>query len=145
MGARGRIPAMLGFAALLAGCAGFAGGRPRQGLSGTFTTYGPAGDPAACAALLPQWRIDSCRQENGRVIEEPFRGALVIRNLGTREAKNQALDPSGTYRVDLEPGTYEVCVEGECSDPIEVRMGAYATYGQRLPRPAARAVDASPK
>jgi hypothetical protein len=123
-------------AAVLAGCAGSLGMRPlEQGLQGTFTAYGPAGAQADCSPLKTQFEKDSCRHENERIIEEPYQATLVIRNVATRKAVEQALDAQGSYRVRLEPGTYEVCLHGECSDPIEVRMRTFPIYGQRLPRP----------
>ena len=44
------------------------------------------------------------------------------------------MDAQGKYKVQVVPGEYEVCVAGECSDPISIRMGEYSVYGQRLPR-----------
>jgi hypothetical protein len=133
-----RILAAWGSAAALAGCGGsFAMKKPEQGISGTFTTYGPPRVLADCAPLKTQFQKDSCRHENERVVEEPYQGELVIRNVETRQALRQTLDAQGAYRALLDPGPYEVCVDGDCSDPIEVRMGEFATYGQRLPRPAA--------
>jgi hypothetical protein len=131
------LSGLLGLAAALSGCAGgLAMKPPQQGLEGTFTTYGPPAALADCSALKTQFQKDSCRHGNERVIEEPYQGTLKIRNVATRKAVDQALDAQGAYRIVLEPGTYEVCVNGECSDPIEVRMRGFATYGQRLPRPA---------
>ena len=102
-----------------------------------FITYGPPAVLADCTPFKTQFAKDSCRHENERVVEEPYQGSLVIRNVETRAKVEQVLDAQGSYRVLLDPGTYEVCLQGECSDPIEVRMGSFATYGQRLPRPAA--------
>jgi hypothetical protein len=125
-------------AAALAGCAGSLSMQPPgQGLQGVFTTYGPLPVLADCQPLKTQFQKDSCRHANERVVEEPYQATLVIRNVGTRKAVEQSLDAQGSYRVLLEPGTYELCLNGECSDPIEVRMRAFSTYGQRLPRPAA--------
>jgi hypothetical protein len=121
---------------LLAACGGTMGiKKPEQGLAGAFITYGPP-EQIDCAPRVTQAEKDSCKRENQRVIEEPFQGTLTIRNLGTREKVEQALDSEGKFRVLLDPGQYEVCLNGECSDPLEVRMGRFATYGQRLPRPA---------
>jgi hypothetical protein len=131
-----RPPLLPLLAAALAGCAGsLAVKPPEQGLRGTFTAYGPASAQADCAPLKTQFQKDSCRHENERILEEPYQATLLIRNVATRKAVEQALDPQGSYRVVLEPGTYEVCLHGECSDPIEVRMRSFSTYGQRLPRP----------
>lgn len=135
MATRVRLLACAGLAASLAGCAGSLSRPPVQGLAGTFTTYGLAGPQADCLTLKTQSQRDSCRREGDRMAEEPYRGSLVIRNLDTRRALDQALDAQGAYRAVLEPGNYEVCVNGECSDPIEVRMGEFSTYGQRLPKP----------
>jgi hypothetical protein len=133
----GGILAVAGLVWALAGCGGsLAMKKPEQGLAGTFTTYGPPRVLADCSPLKTQFQRDSCRHENERVVEEPYQGTLLIRNVETRQAVRQTLDAQGAYRVILDPGTYEVCVNGDCSDPIEVRMGEFATYGQRLPRPA---------
>ena len=141
----GRLLAGAGLAAALAACAGSLSGKsPQGGMAGTFITYGPPAVLADCAPLKTQFQKDSCRHENERVVEEPYQGTLIIRNVSTRKAVEQALDAQGAYRLSLEPGTYEVCLNGECSDPIEVRAGSFATYGQRLPRPAAAAKTASP-
>jgi hypothetical protein len=132
-----RLPALPILAAALAGCAGsLAMKPPEQGLQGTFLAYGPVAAKSDCSPLKTQFQKDSCRHENERIVEEPYQATLVIRNVATRKAVEQPLDALGSYRVLLEPGTYEVCLNGECSDPIEVRMRAFATYGQRLPRPA---------
>jgi hypothetical protein len=131
-----RILTLPVLAAALAGCAGSLGMRPpEQGLRGTFTAYGPAGAQADCSPLKTQFEKDSCRHENERTVEGPYQATLVIRNVATRKAVEQPLDAQGSYRVVLEPGTYEVCLRGECSDPIEVRMRSFSTYGQRLPLP----------
>ena len=143
MGSRFRSWACAGLAAVLAACAGSLSRPPVQGLAGTFTTYGPAAAQADCASLKTQYQRDSCRRDSERMIEEPYQGTLVIRNLDTRRAAEQALDAQGSYRAVLEPGHYEVCVNGECSDPIEVRMGAFSTYGQRRPKPVAQVKSAS--
>lgn len=115
--------------------------KPEQGLGGAFSVSGPPETLLDCAPMVTQASKDSCRRENERVIKEPWRGVLVIRNLSTRDTVSQALDAEGKYRVNLDPGDYEVCVEGECSDPLEIRMGKWATYGQVLPRPAPKAAD----
>lgn len=139
------LPAAGALAALLSACAGSSLlEKPEQGLQGAFLTYGhPASGPEDCAALGAWSRIDSCRRERDRLIEEPYRGTLEIRNLATRRSLRQPLDGEGRYRAVLEPGTYAVCVDGECSDPIEVRFGDFTTYGQRLPRPADPAAPAA--
>lgn len=135
-----RLPFLPVLAAALAGCAGsLAMKPPEQGLQGTFKAYGPAAAPADCSPLKTQFQKDSCRHENERIVEEPYQATLLIRNVATRKAVEQPLDALGSYRVRLEPGTYEVCLNGECSDPIEVRMRGFSTYGQRLPRPQAAA------
>jgi hypothetical protein len=121
--------------ALLSACGGaMSMKKPEQGLLGTFTTYGPPPVIANCDPLVTQAEKDSCKHENLRVIEEPMQGEVLVRNLGTRESVKTSLDGVGSFKVTLSPGSYEVCVEGECSDPVEVRMGAFTTYGQRLPR-----------
>lgn len=135
MPGRARYLACAGVAAILAGCGGsLAMKKPAQGLAGTFITYGPPPQLADCSPLKTQFQRDSCRHDNERVVEEPYQGVLLIRNLDTRKTLEQALDERGAYRVVLDPGNYEVCVNSECSDPIEVRWGEFSTYGQRLPR-----------
>jgi hypothetical protein len=111
--------------------------KSEQGLFGTFTTYGPPPVIANCEPLVTQAEKDSCKRDNQRVIEEPFQSEILIRNLGTRESVKTTLDANGAYRVELLPGTYEVCLKEECSDPLEVRVRKFSTYGQRLPRPLA--------
>ena len=128
-------------AALLAACAGsMTMKKPEQGIAGAFSTYGPPAEIADCTPFVTQAEKDSCRHGNQRVIEEPFQGTLKIRNLDTRKIVEQQLDAQGAYRTLLEPGAYEICIKDECSDPLEVRMGKFATYGQRLPRPAVDSV-----
>lgn len=105
-----------------------------QGITGTFTTYGPPYQIANCEPLVTQAEKDSCKRDNQRVLEEPYQSEILIGNLGTREKVSQTLDPQGSYRVLLHPGQYEVCVNLECSDPLEVRKGKFTPYGQRLPR-----------
>jgi hypothetical protein len=121
---------------LLAACAGMNMKRSEQGIMGTFTTYGPPYQIADCEPLRTQAEKDSCKRDNERVIVEPYRSEILIRNLGTREKLSLVLDEQGSYRVLLQPGQYEVCVNLECSDPLEVRVGKFTTYGQRLPRAA---------
>jgi hypothetical protein len=111
--------------------------KPEQGLYGSFSTYGPSEHVSDCNPLVTQFSKDSCRHENERVIEEPYHGSFKIRNLTTQQATEVELDPEGKYKVRLDPGQYEVCVLEECSDPLEIPMGKYATYGQRLPRAVA--------
>lgn len=110
--------------------------KSEQGISGTFITYGPPTDIADCGPLVTQAEKDSCKRSNERVIEEPYRSFITIRNLDTRESIETLLDPNGSFRVELLPGNYELCIAGECSDPLEVRMRSFTTYGQRLYRPA---------
>ena len=110
--------------------------KPEQGITGAFTTYGPPAAQEDCGPKVTQAEKDSCRHGNQRVIEEPYQGTLGIRNLDTRKLVEQPLDAQGNFRTVLDPGAYEICLNGECSDPIEIRMGRWATYGQRLPRPA---------
>jgi RNA polymerase subunit RPABC4/transcription elongation factor Spt4 len=127
---------------LLAACGGsMTMKKPEQGLAGAFSVYGPPETLVDCAPKVTQADKDSCRRENQRVIEEPWRGTIIIRKLDTREKVAQAMDAEGKYRVQLDPGAYEVCVGDECSDPLDIRMGKWATYGSRLPRPAAAKAD----
>lgn len=127
---------------LLAACGGsMTMKKPEQGLAGAFSVYGPPEVLVDCAPMVTQAAKDSCRHDNQRVVEEPWRGSLTVRNLETRKAVTLSPDAEGKYRLNLDPGAYEVCVEGECSDPLEIRMGKWATYGSRLPRPAAAATD----
>lgn len=130
---------LAGLAALTAfGFSACAGGmqmhKPEQGLQGAFSTYGPPPVIRDCNPLVTQFEKDSCKHDNARVIEEPYQGSFKVRNLTSGESAMVTLDAEGKYRVQLVPGEYEVCVAGECSDPINVRMGAFSVYGQRLPR-----------
>jgi hypothetical protein len=115
--------------------------KPEQGLQGAFSTYGPPASIKDCNPLVTQFEKDECKHANDTVIDEPYAGSFDVRNLTTREAAAVTLDADGKYRVLLVPGEYEVCVGEECSDPINVRMGKFSVYGQRLPRelPAVRA------
>jgi hypothetical protein len=133
----GRILASAALAAALAGCGGsLVIKKPEQGLTGSFITYGPPTELADCSPLKTQFQKDSCRHDNERVVEMAYQGSVRILNLDTRKAVDQPLDAQGSYRAILDPGNYEVCVNEECSDPIEVRRSEFATYGQRLPRAA---------
>lgn len=137
-----RFPAFLLFSALLAsGCMRHMH-KPSQGIYGTFRTYGPPREQVDCTPFRTQMEKDDCRRMNQRVIEEPHRAVIRIRNLQTREVLSVPLDSAGAYRAVVDPGEYEVCVEGECSDPITVRMNAFVPYGQRLPRPTPEAEKA---
>jgi len=121
----------------LSGCGGsFGMQKAEQGIAGTLTTYGPPLQLEDCSPLKTQFQKDSCRHDNERVVEMPFQGTLLIRNLNTRKTFSQTLDEQGSYRARLDPGNYEVCVNDECSDPLEVHRGVFAIYGQRLPRAA---------
>lgn len=133
------LPALLAFLPL--GCMQHMH-KPSQGIYGTFQTYGPPREQADCAPFKTQMEKDDCRRMNQRVIEEPYRAVIKIRNLQTREVLSVPLDSSGAYRAVVDPGEYEVCVEGECSDPMTVRMNAFVPYGQRLPRPSPEAEKA---
>lgn len=112
--------------------------KPEQGISGTFLAYGPPRDTIACETLRTQPERDECRRSNSRLVEEPHRASIAIRNLQTRETRHAVLDDQGSYKVLLDPGDYEVCMrdETECSDPLTVKLGKWVTYGQRLPREA---------
>ena len=125
-------------ALLLVACAGQMK-KPEQGIYGTFQTYGPPKEKADCTPFKTQLEKDDCRKMNERVIEEPFQATIRVHNLQTLEIQNAQLDAEGSYRVVVTPGEYEVCVEGECSDPMTVRMGRFIPYGQRLPRAAPEA------
>lgn len=114
-----------------------------QGIYGTFLTYGPPHELADCTPFKTQFEIDECRRANERVIEEPYQAEIKIRNLETGEVRKLDLDAQGAYRANLAPGEYEVCVQGECSDPMTVRLNVFTTYGQRLPR-AGRSGDNGP-
>jgi hypothetical protein len=130
-------------ACLVAACGGSMK-KPEQGLAGRFLTYGPPHVQTDCSKLVTQADKDSCRHGNERVVEEPYQAVIRIRNLTTGETRKVALDPQGAYRVILIPDQYEVCVEEECSDPLEVRIGAFTTYGQRLPRHEESKAPANP-
>ena len=118
--------------------------KSEQGISGTFITYGPPPVIADCGPLVTQAEKDSCKRDNERVIEEPFRSFITIRNLDTQESLETLLDPNGSFRVELLPGNYELCIAEECSDPLEVRMRSFTTYGQRRYRTAAKAKAPGP-
>jgi hypothetical protein len=122
-------------AACLPGCMMKRMHHPDQGIHGTFLTYGPPRDLVDCSPFKTQFEKDDCRRLNERVIEEPHQALIKIRNLQTGEVSQVQLDAQGSYRASLAPGEYEVCVEGECSDPMTVRMNTFIPYGQRLPRP----------
>ena len=118
----------------LSACAGaIQRNKPEQGLEGAFSTYTRSAQKD-CTKLAMQVERDSCRIQNERIVDEPFMGTIEIRNLTTEEKKAVTLDSQGNYRVLLTVGQYEVCVAASCSDPIEIRMGAFAIYGQRLPK-----------
>lgn len=118
--------------------------KPEQGLYGSFQTYGPPKEKVDCTPFRTQMEKDDCRRMNERVIEEPLKATIMIRNLQTRETQKVELDTEGAYRVTVTPGEYEVCVEGECSDPMTVRMGNFVPYGQRLPRAAVESAGKAP-
>lgn len=125
-------------AALLCACGGSMNlKKSEQGIAGNFTTYGPPQVLADCGPLVTQAEKDNCKRDNERVIVEPFQSIITVRNLGTRESSQTLLEPNGTFRMELPPGIYEVCLAEECSDPLEVRIGVFTTYGQRLRRPDA--------
>lgn len=119
---------------LLTGCAKDMMRKPEQGIYGTFLAYGPPRDPIDCAPMKTQMEKDECRRFNSRLIEEPHQAQIKVRNLQTGDIQSVPLDAAGKYKVKVDPGEYEVCVEGECSDPIPVKMNSFVTYGQRLPR-----------
>lgn len=131
-------PFLLLVPALLLGACAQSLRKPEQGIAGTFLAYGPPRDTIACEPLKTQPERDECRRANSRVVEEPHRASIAIRNLQTREVRRTDLDAQGSYKVLLDPGEYEVCVRGEmeCSDPLTVKVGDWVTYGQRLPREA---------
>lgn len=132
------LPLLAASLCLLSACGGSMNmKKSEQGISGTFTTYGPPPVLTDCGPLVTQAEKDACKRDNERVIEGPFQSIITIRNLDTRETLETLLDPQGSFRVELPPGTYELCVAEECSDPLEVRMRRFTTYGQRLPRPPA--------
>lgn len=119
----------------LPGCTTKGMRKPDQGIQGTFLNYGPPRELADCTPFKTQFEMDDCRRLNERVIEEPHQALIRIRNLQTGETSQVQLDAQGSYKVSLAPGEYEVCVDGECSDPMTVRMNHFIPYGQRLPRP----------
>lgn len=125
-------------------CSGSLSGKgTKQGLHGSFSMYSAPAQLRDCSPFTAYDDREACKKENERVLEEPFRGVIRIRNVSTGIITDQTLDEQGAYRVILSPGQYEVCVEGECSDPIEVRMGNFGTYGQRMPKPAADTVQSA--
>jgi hypothetical protein len=126
----GAVLCMLGLSA----CSGsMQRNKPEQGLQGAFSTY-TRSVQKDCSKLAMQVERDTCRRQNERIVDEPFVGTIEIRNLTTDEKTSVTLDSQGNYRVLLNAGQYEVCVAAFCSDPIEIRMGAFPIYGQRLPK-----------
>ena len=111
-------------------------GKPDQGIYGTFIVYGPrtAESLQDCEPFQAQEDRDTCKKQNAKVADEPFQGSILIRNMTTAESLSVALDANGSYRMRLKPGEYLVCVLEECSDPLNVPMNSYVTYGQRLPK-----------
>lgn len=107
--------------------------KPEQGIQGTFSTYGPPVQ-MDCSSLPTQNEKDSCRRGNETPRIEPYQGSLTLHNLSTQEKNVVELDAKGEYKVQLNPGEYEVCLATECSDPLEIRIGKFAIYGQRLRR-----------
>jgi len=110
--------------------------KTEQGLAGAFSLYSAPLQLIDCSTFSGYEDIDACKRENHRVLDEPLRATIRIRNLSSGDIVDQPLDEQGAYRVVLVPGQYEVCLEGECSDPLVVRMGSFGVYGQRLPKPA---------
>lgn len=110
--------------------------KPEQGIQGTFSTYGPPVQ-MDCQPLPTQNEKDSCRRENEKPSIVPYQGSLTLHNLSTQEKNIVELDAKGEYKVQLNPGEYEVCLATECSDPLEIRLGKFSIYGQRIPRVSA--------
>lgn len=126
-------------AALLAfGCAKNMMRAPEQGVYGTFVAYSPLPESQKqdCSRLMIQADRDTCRKLNSRIIEEPMVGTVRVRNLQTDSTKLVALNDKGGYKVMLRPGSYEVCLADNCSDPLDVSMNKFVPYGGRLPKPA---------
>jgi hypothetical protein len=109
---------------------------PTQGLYGTFITYFPLPEDQKrdCGPLKTQAEKDECRKFNSRTLEEPLQAIIRIRNLATDSTLAVTLDSQGSYRVRLTPGSYEVCLGEECSDPLDVPMNVFVPYGGRLPK-----------
>lgn len=109
---------------------------PQQGLYGTFIAYYPLPEDQKrnCDPLKTQAEKDSCRKFNSRTLEEPLQGTIRVRNLATDSSRFITLDSQGSYRALLLPGTYEVCLGEDCSDPLDVTMNVFVPYGGRLPK-----------
>src|SRR5690606_12029564 len=90
-----------------------------------------------CSTFSGYEDIDACKRENHRVLDEPLRATIRIRNLSSGDIVDQPLDEQGAYRVVLVPGQYAVCLKGECGDALVARVGAVGVYGQPLPNRAA--------
>jgi hypothetical protein len=108
----------------------------QQGLYGTFKAYYPLPEDQKrnCEPLKTQAEKDECRKFNSRTLEEPLQAVLRIRNLATDSSLSVMLDSQGSYKALLSPGTYEVCLSDECSDPLEVTMNVFVPYGGRQPK-----------
>jgi hypothetical protein len=131
-----RLPRRLLAPALLLGLCACAGSlnKSEQGLYGTFTVYGPTREKRDCKPMVTQADIDDCRKANEAIIEEPLQGSILIKNLETGQGQKLELDSQGSYRAKVSPGEYIVCAQGDCSDPMQVTLGKFFIYGQRLPR-----------
>lgn len=104
-----------------------------QGISGTFTTYRLPAPENCSEKYTTQEDLDFCKYRNSKRISEPLRGTLSIKSLDSFEKVTVALDSNGSYRKELKPGFYTVCLGKSCSDAIEVRMQHFATYGAEYP------------
>lgn len=104
-----------------------------QGISGAFRTH-RLPTPENCTDMFTtQEDLDFCKLRNAQHITEPLQGTLSIRSLESFERQTIQLDSNGGYRLELKPGYYSVCLGKSCSDAIEVRMNAFATYSAEFP------------
>lgn len=131
----------LGLTLALMGCA--AKTKPveqRQGLFGTFTTYHLPAQEACDSLHTTQEARDNCKRRNQTRIIEPLQGSILVTAVDAQRGQRINLNPDGSYRVALAPGYYTVCLGKSCSDPIEVRMHHFATYGAQYPKESITAI-----
>lgn len=124
----------LGLNLSLGGCASKTEPVQRQGLFGTFTTYHLPLQEACDSLHTTQEARDNCKRRNQTRIIEPLRGSILVTAVDAQRGQRVNLNPDGSYRINLTPGYYTVCLGKSCSDPIEVRMHHFATYGAQYPK-----------
>ncbi len=112
-----------------------------QGLFGVFTTYHLPPKPEACDSLYKtQEERDRCHERNRTRIVEPLRGSVTVTRLDNERGQRVPLSDSGTYRVELAPGYYTVCLGNHCSDAMEVRMRTFVAWGGQFPKDSVESI-----